>query len=359
MWLVFWSALLIPSASAAFKYLQEGMTAPTVSGKDSRTGADVTSAPNEENKVVVVAFWATWSDRSVELLADLKSMVERFPDLPFKVIAVNVEGMAITSEAQRIAEQEITSLELPFPIIFDAELRSFYEFGVIAVPSTAILDSSGILRYAPSGYSLAVRDRIADTIEVLLGLKAPEPTEDHAPDYEPHPKSLRYYQLALRLYNERMFERALANLDIASREDSAFSAPYNLRGLILLEFDSLSAAAGEFAEAVRHDSNSVAAWAGWGRSLLRIGQLEEASHKLASALALDSSYTPALLDSALLLFEGQQPESALDMLLEARELNPRDPVIRFYLGRIYMAEGRLGEAANAFQTALEIVFPTP
>ena len=50
------------------------MQAPAVEGVDVVTGEKISSDPSGEEEILVVTFWATWSKRSIEILADLKEM---------------------------------------------------------------------------------------------------------------------------------------------------------------------------------------------------------------------------------------------------------------------------------------------
>ncbi|UCC78654.1 MAG: tetratricopeptide repeat protein [Candidatus Zixiibacteriota bacterium] len=349
----------VPRVTAAFKYLQEGMSIPEVRGKDVITGEEVSSQNLLRGNVLIVAFWATWSERSIMQLKDMKEFYNDHPDLPLKIIAVNVENQLITPEERKIIESKIVELDLPFPVLIDDNLSVFYEFGVIAVPSTAILDSTGILRYAPSGYSLATRDLIVDSVEVLLGLKKPSITSVVKKGYQPAQKASRYYRLALQLAHQRMYERALANLEMAREADTLFSAPHNLRGQIYLEIDSIDAAVRELETAVRLDSTSVAARAGLGRALLIDGRIDDAFDKLSALHAEDDTYTPALLDLALVMVKQEKYREAIDSLKSALELNPRDPIVHYYLGKTYQQSGQKAKALESYKTALELIFPAP
>ncbi len=356
---LFFVTFFVPNVSAAFRYLQEGMKAPVITGRDLRTGAEISSEPQADDRLIVITFWATWSQRSLELLADLQSLQEQYADQPFRVIAVNVDREKITPEIRDSIDRIVDSITPLLPQVIDDGLQMFYEYGVIAVPSTAVIDSAGILRYAPSGYSLTVRDRLVDTIEVLLGLKTPTEFYAALPGYEPHPRAMRYYRLAVQLLNQRMYERAAANLVSAMAADSNFSAPHNLQGEIYLELDSLQAAIDEFRLAVERDTNSVAAWAGWGRALLRNKQPEQAYKKLAVALARSGSYTPALVDLALCLAERGDTDEAIDSLQQALELNPKDPVVHYFLGRVYRNTAPIAKTVESYRRALELLFPAP
>ncbi len=352
--------LLSPRASAAFRYLQEGMTAPELEGKDLLTGEKVTSngGRDEDGAIIVIAFWATWSQRSIEILEDLKTMTSEYAGHPFRVIAVNVESQSISSLLRDKIKAKVIELEVPFPVIVDENLEIFDTFGVVAVPSTALIDTDGTLLYGPAGYSYVIRDRLADSTQVLLGLKErSEADETLKRGYVPKKRAARYYNLAVQLNRKRMYERALDNLDRAVAADTAFSAPANLKGQIMLTLGRPDEAVIEFEHAVALDESSVAAWAGWGRALYRNGDAEAAREKLKTALDLDESYAPAMLDRALCLLSDQKVEEALAFLDSARELNPRDPGIYLILGRHHEAMGRRKEALEAYRAALEILHP--
>jgi Tfp pilus assembly protein PilF len=154
-----------------------------------------------------------------------------------------------------------------------------------------------------------------------------------------------------------MYERALSNLEMAQEADTMFSAPHNLRGQIYLEIDSVEAAIREFEIAIRLDSMSVAARAGMGRALFMSGQIDQAFKSLSDLHAFDATYTPALLDLALVMIEQQKFSAAVDSLKKALELNSRDPMIHYYLGKAYQKSGEPSKAAESYITALELLFP--
>ena len=91
---------IAPTVGAAFKYLHEGMTAPKVVGVDLLTKEKVNLKELLDEHLVMVVFWASWSERSVEQLADLKEIITERESQPIKVIAINVEvDKAITYPA--------------------------------------------------------------------------------------------------------------------------------------------------------------------------------------------------------------------------------------------------------------------
>ncbi len=349
--------LTIPKASAAFRYLHEGMTVPDIEGKDARTGERVSLKEQLHGGMTVIVFWASWSQRSLDELKDLRALADEYKDLPLSFLAVNVERQHLDSETKGRLKHLLDSLQLPFPVIIDDGLKTFYAFGVIAVPSTAVVDSSGALRYGPAGYSYTTRDRIVDSIEVLTGVRERPALVQLKTGRQPKPRASRYYRLALQMTRERMFERALAHVGSSIKADSGFAAPYCLRGEILLKLDSAKAALSSFRQALARDSTMVAAYAGLGRALLATGDTIQARDVLSKTVARDSTYTPAVLDYARLLAALHVADTATMILRQALATNPNDPELLLTLGKILREQGNLSAAIEAYRRALRFQFP--
>lgn len=349
--------LLVPSATAAFKYLHEGMKIPEVSGVNIYDNAKISSSKYlNDNNMLIVVFWTTWSKRSIEELEALKEIAIENSELNLKIIAINVEGQNISPASRTLVMKKVEELKLPFPVILDESLEIFYSFGVIAVPSTAIVDTSGIMRYGPAGYSLTTRDLIEDSIKVLLGMKA-APTIVAKKGYQPKNKSRRYYNLSLNMAHKRLYERTLANIDLSIEADPEFPAPHSLQGEVYLKMDSINLAIESYSKAVALDSEFVAANAGLGRAFLKANQLDSALYHLQKTLELDDAYTPAFLDMGLCLSLMDRDNEALDSLKIAQELNLRNPFTYYYMSQVYLKLNDTNSALEEMKTALELFYP--
>lgn len=343
-------------ASAAFKYAFVGTEAREISGQDVVTGSQISTSDLHRDNMVIVVFWATWSPRSLEQLADMDALKLEYADHPVEIVAVNVDAPEISSLDRTEIKAKIEEMGLTIPVIIDDGLEIFYSYGVIAVPSTAIIDTSGTIRYDPSGYGMLTRDRIVDSVKAFLGMTPAGASDILKTGYTPLKKSARYYNLALQLKQNGMFDRALENLDLAHQADTLFPAPLSMKGEILLLQGKSKEAQSVLAQAAALDSSSVVIWAGWGRSLLQAGQTDAAREKLVYALSLDDTFTPALIDFGLCLAEQDSLAAAIDSLTRAAELNRGDPMIPYYLGRVYRRAGQLGKAAVAYMKALAIIY---
>jgi tetratricopeptide (TPR) repeat protein len=348
-------AMFFGSATAAFKHVHEGLKAPEIHGKDLLSGKKISTDDmvGEGAEAVIVVFWATWSPRSLELLKDMKDLVNDHPEHAVKVVAVNVEGQSISAASRKAIDQALDALALPFPVILDPDLGLFNAYGVIAIPSTAVLDREHILRSGPSGYSLMVQDAITDTVMALMGLREELAAEVLSVGYRPNNRALRYYNMAVQMTNKGLLERALDNAGKAASYDTMFSSPHSLSGLLLLEIGEGEKAEAAYSKAVELNGDSVVALTGWGHSLLELGRLEEAQVKLEAALSRDAAYTPTLLYLARCRQGQDDLAGAEKHLMAAMELNPRDPQVLYQLGSFYRVSGREEEALQAFKTAFE------
>ncbi len=355
------AVLFVPSATAAFRYLHEGMKLPSIDSKDILTDEQVSSEKIiKDNNMLIVVFWATWSKRSIEELHALKEIRLQYPDAPFKIIAVNVESQIMSAELRQEVINYSQELDLPFPVIIDNKLEIFYQFGVIAVPSTAITDTIGVMRYGPAGFSLTTHDLIIDSIDVILGKKdIADTTLVLKKGYLPNLKSSRYYNLALNLKNKRMYERALANVEISIQNDSLFPVPYSLKGELYIALQEDDKALVNYKKAVELDSTFVAAWSGLGELYLKMGQIDSAVISLNRALALDEFFTPAMMNLALCYSKQGNNDKALELLKTVLEFNQHEPYPYYYLALISLNNSDKALAVQSFKDALEMLYPAP
>lgn len=349
--------LVAVNASAAFKYTAVGMEAHEFSGEDIVTGNQISIRDLYKDNLTIVVFWATWSPRSIEQLRDMNELRNEYPGKAIEIVAVNVDAPQISATVRAQITEIVKSMDLQIPVIIDEELKIFYTYGVIAVPSTAIIDTAGTVRYDPGGYGMRIKDVIVDSVKAFLGLATATLQDTLPPGYEPSKKSARYYNLALNLKQTGMYDRALENLELSRQADSLFAAPVALMGEILFQQGKLDEARAAYSRGASLDSTGVAIWAGWGRTLLLSGDSIAAREKLEKALALDENYTPALIDMGLCLAYQDSIEKSLELLTQAAGLNRGDPTTHYYLGLAYRKAGKDGEAAQAFVEALSILYP--
>ncbi|GAB4373557.1 MAG: hypothetical protein Kow00128_23190 [Deltaproteobacteria bacterium] len=349
-----------PKAAAAFKNIQGGMEAPGFSLKDL-SGSEVALDAFKQEKAVLLVFFATWSERSLKELSDVEKLVAEYGPKGLKAVAVNVDHEEMTDEDRKAVRAKVEELKLSFPVLFDAGLSAFRGYGVVAVPSTAILGEGNRIRNAFNGYpTFAFRD-MREQVEILLGLKKEEAASAVAKaetGHKPAHLALLNYNLGKRLYGSNMAAMAEPKVRKAAEADPAWAAPRILLGRILLEKAGgdpkrIEAAVKEFEAAAAAEPGNVVARTALAEVYWKTGAVAKAEAEADEALKIGSSYTPALLLKAKLLAKKGKIPEAEERMREAFALNPRNASSYAHAGEAYEAAGELAKAAAMYRKAWE------
>ena len=353
----------IPQAGAAFKYLKVGMEVPEFSMK-SLEGQEYTLAQVKGQPATLVVFFATWSPRSTPALEDAQKLAAQYADKGFKVLAVNVNRVSLGPDDRRQIEELKTSLKLTVPIVVDAGLETYNAFGVVATPSTAVIDTEGKIVHEAASYLRSTGDDIRESVEILLGVReAPKADAVAArPAYKPDPKAQRHYSFGRTMLQRGNRDKAMDQLEQAAAADPTYAAPRVFLGQLLLgrkDPKSVEQAAELFAAAVKLAPEDVTAHTGLGEALLELGKTDEAFAVFEKAVALDPTYTPAVSNLALVLARQGKSADAEAKFKAALELNPLDPGTYFRRAQGSEAGGDLKRASADFRRALEIMMNLP
>jgi peroxiredoxin len=224
-----------PKAAAAFKNVQEGAEAPAFRLKDV-AGSEISLEAFKKEKAVILVFFANWSSRSLEELKDVQQSFSELEAKGLRAIAVNVEHEHMTDDDFRAIRGKVAELKITFPVVFDAGLETYRSYGVVAVPSTAILGEGGVIRHAFNGYPSFARVEMKEQVEVLLGLRKAGTAVAAKADtaYKPNRQALLNYNLGRRLYASGMADKAEPKIRTAIAADPNWAAPHILLGDIHL-----------------------------------------------------------------------------------------------------------------------------
>lgn len=128
---------------------------------ESRDGGRVSLA-DFEGDVVLLNFWATWCAPCREEMPHLEAIYERYRDLGFTLLGVNVEED--TSNASKFLAETPVS----FPILFDPENEVSALYDVVAMPSTVLIGREGTMRYIHHGYQPGYEQEYQAQVRALL-----------------------------------------------------------------------------------------------------------------------------------------------------------------------------------------------
>ncbi|MGD8809286.1 MAG: TlpA disulfide reductase family protein [Gammaproteobacteria bacterium] len=127
-----------------------------------RRGGGEVSLADLRGDVVMINFWATWCGPCREEMPHLEALHQRYSDLGFTLIGINVE------QDSRLSDQFLAETPVTFDILFDPGNRVSELYDVIAMPSTVLVDREGNLRYIHHGYKAGYENEYQSQVRALL-----------------------------------------------------------------------------------------------------------------------------------------------------------------------------------------------
>lgn len=121
---------------------QDAVGKPFSLAFETTDGRQVRTA-DYHGKVVLVHFWATWSEQSMEELARLSELHHEFGSSGLQLVGINID------RARSTFEETVKARGIDWPQYFDArglENAVLVDTGVLQIPEYFLLDQQGILR---------------------------------------------------------------------------------------------------------------------------------------------------------------------------------------------------------------------
>lgn len=153
--------LLVSSAHALC--VETGKPVPEVT-LPSLSGEKI-SLSGFRGKIVLLAFWASWCPRCEEELTFLQGVYKTSPDII--VVAINQESQNISRAHVDRIRTTLKEWKIDFPVLLDRDLDAWNTFCINALPTSIILDKTGVVRWAEANYYWASQDKIAEVIQAI------------------------------------------------------------------------------------------------------------------------------------------------------------------------------------------------
>ena len=112
--------------------------------------------------VVFLNFWASWCAPCREEMPLLDALHQKYKDLGFVVLGVNVE------EQTDLARSYISRRPVKFPILLDPQNQVSKAYNVIAMPTSVLIDRSGNMRYLHQGYKAGDEAQYSKMVKKLI-----------------------------------------------------------------------------------------------------------------------------------------------------------------------------------------------
>ena len=161
--LVFLTAGILLCSSAHAICVEIGKPAPEITLPNIEGGSMTLSSLR--GKIVLLAFWASWCPRCEEELTFLQGVYKTSPDI--MVVAINQESQNISSAHIERIRKTLKDWKIDFPVLLDRDLDAWNTFCINALPTSIILDKTGVLRWAEANYYWASQDTIAEEIQAI------------------------------------------------------------------------------------------------------------------------------------------------------------------------------------------------
>lgn len=116
-------------------------------------GETIELQKNRGKKATLMIFWASWSPRSLEALADFQKLyAENGTKGDLEIIAVNVEQQSPSKAQIEMAKSLADEAGVKYKLAMDENLSIYNQLGVVAVPSALLTDKNGKILEVLDGY---------------------------------------------------------------------------------------------------------------------------------------------------------------------------------------------------------------
>jgi Tfp pilus assembly protein PilF/peroxiredoxin len=329
-------------------------------------------------KPVIIVFWElpiskSFIDYSMDELRFLNDFYESHHDSTrLEIIGVYTpedDGDVPKSEIERV-KNLVNVNRIKFTILVDRGFRIFREYGVIALPSTVMVDKGGAITFIYPSFPLSAQPILGDEIRSLIGIapavaeKGPEKKEG------PDSHSVRLYNYALQMYKKGLIEQALSPLKKSVEMDAGFAPSHNLMGIVFWKRGNYEGAVEEFNKAVTLDKSHVPAHFNYGVMEFEGEKYPEAERHFREVLSLNSGLAEAHYVLGLLYKKTNREEEAVRELVSALDLFEKRKTASPYeisapaafhristlyaLSELYRGRGDTGKALDALQKAAQL-----
>ena len=308
-WILAWVILTLvvhaPSSASAFRNIEKGKPCLDFSLKDLE-GKTVTIA-DFKDKGLVICFWSAEKDNAIKSIEILQELYAAYRDKGLAVVGINTDQGMDNKVREVVSAKGIT-----FPILLDGTRETYGKYGVFILPTMGLCGKDGNLM-EPFSYSMHMKPELEGQIKVLLGLATAAAVEQSlavsgAPAMSGDEKLVeRHVGLAQTLIGQKMYDKALVELETAAKLKADDAALQNTMGKTLLLLARPQDAKAAFEKALAVNPMSRDAKEGLGEALVGTGEYDK----------------------------------ALEFLTEALKLNPRPAPVHYRIGRVHEAKGDL------------------
>jgi len=159
-------SLLLVLLSATATAETEKPTRATNFSLQSLNGENI-SLDQYKGKYLLINFWATWCGPCKMEMPSLETLYRRFKSKNFDILAISNDMFGAV-----VVEPYVKANNLSFTFLLDQQLKVSYQYGVISLPTTFLIDPEGNIIGAMQGAENWAEPGTLQYFENLLNTKS-------------------------------------------------------------------------------------------------------------------------------------------------------------------------------------------
>ncbi len=130
-------------------------------GHEVDLAREILAAPGKDAHASLLVFWATWCQPCIHEVPDLKELNRYYAKDGLRVIGIGVGG----GDDAAALSGAVARLGIDYPVYFDKDGSAGRAFQVRALPTSALVDGRGVVRWIgpklPKDISVRIREAVA------------------------------------------------------------------------------------------------------------------------------------------------------------------------------------------------------
>ena len=275
------SLIVWGNGAEAFRNVGVGDTVPVLMVEDVQGKPVVVTL---KDKVHLLLFWNPDQQFSRAALNDLEAVIGKYGGKGVAVIAV-----AVRPGSQKMAP---SNPPVSYPLLVDRDGKAAEEYGVIVLPSTALIGSDGILTFYLPSRNAHYREIIEGRVQLLLGEITANDLDDRLGRLgelsgDARERAQARYASAHQFSAEARWVEATVELEEALKLTPDFVDARLQLGYAYLEGGLAEKGLKEFEAVLKRTPGSPGAKMGVGIAKLRLGDLQAGIEQLEGAVGLN------------------------------------------------------------------------
>lgn len=147
--------------------IKEGDVFPHFTGQD--LNGNVVDTKTFAKKLLLIDFWSVYCSSCIQEMPHIVDLYTRYSDQGLQCIGVDLDPMMPVAKVRKFIEGQ--SFPMPYPNIQDNKRQIMSLLKVSMLPTTILVDSTGIVRLFHVGYKPGFEKELEENVKKLLPVK--------------------------------------------------------------------------------------------------------------------------------------------------------------------------------------------